>query len=162
MNIPDIKHKYNQKCDTKTETHRLSSLQNLAIMITDTLIQNDWQDPLNVGGTIFETTRTTLTSAPDSLLAKMFDVDSSLPPASTSEDRTFRLDACPRGFAVILNWLQYKRVILGGAEAKDVIDITMKPSSSQAQAKLKKSLASWWCQWYPVADYFGLQDLSKE
>ena len=106
------------------------------MLTNQTTKMSDWIC-LNVGGTIFETTRTTLTSALDSLLAKMFDVDSSLPPASTSED------ACPRGFAVILNWLQYKRVILGGAEAKDVIDITMKPSSSQAQAKLKKSLASW-------------------
>ena len=84
---------------------------------------------LNVGGTIFETTRTTLTSVPDSLLAKMFDVASSLPPASTSEDGTFRIDASPRAFTVILDWLRYKRIILGGAEAKDVI---------------------------PVADFFGL------
>ena len=90
---------------------------------------------LNVGGTIFETTRTTLTSVPGSLLAKMFDVDSSLPPASTSEDGTFRLDADPRAFAVILYWLRYKRVFL----SKDI----------EAEAVI------------PVADYFGLQDLLK-
>ena len=64
----------------------------------------------NVGGTIFETTRTTLTSA------KMFDVNSKLPPASTSEDGTFRLGASSRAFTVILDWLLFKRVILGRAE----------------------------------------------
>ena len=91
---------------------------------------------LNVGGTIFETTRTTLTSVPGSLLAKMFDVDSSLPPASTSEDGTFRIDADPRAFSVILYWLRYKSLFLG----KDI----------EAEAVT------------PVADYFGLQDLCQE
>ena len=96
---------------------------------------SDWIR-LNVGGTIFETTRTTLTSVPDSLLAKMFDVDSSLPPASTSEDGTFRIDADPRAFSVILYWLRYKSLFLG----KDI----------EAEAVT------------PVADYVGLQDLKKE
>ena len=60
----------------------------------------------------------------------MFEMDSSLSPALTSEDGTFRIDSCPRVFAVILNWPRFKEVILGGVEAKD------------------------------LADYFGLQDLS--
>ena len=46
------------------------------------------------------------------------------------------IDACPRAFEVILNWLRYKKVMLGTeAVAKDVI---------------------------PVADYFGLHELCEE
>ena len=91
---------------------------------------------LNVGGYHFETTRATLTSCPESLLAKMFDPDSDLPPAALTEDGAYFIDACPRAFEVILNWLRYKKVMLGTeAVAKDVI---------------------------PVADYFGLHELCEE
>ena len=65
----------------------------------------------------------------------MFNLDSELPPAAVTEDGSYFLDVNPRGFSVILDWLRYSEVILGGAEAKDVI---------------------------PVANYFGLQDLIKE
>ena len=44
---------------------------------------------LDVGGTKFKTTRATLMSSPNSLLARMFDPDSDLPPASVSEDGTY-------------------------------------------------------------------------
>ena len=64
--------------------------------------------------------------------AKMFDVNSKRPPASTSEDVTFCLDASLHAFTVILDRLRCKRVVLGEAEAKY------------------------------VADFFGLQDLIKE
>ena len=65
----------------------------------------------------------------------MFNLDSELPPAAVTEDGSYFLDVNPRGFSVILDWLRYSEVILGGAEAKDVI---------------------------PVADYFGLQELCQE
>ena len=91
---------------------------------------------LNVGGSHFETTRATLTSCPDSLLARMFDPDSELPPATVTEDGAFFLDTCPRAFTVILNWLRYKEILLGKeVTSKDVI---------------------------PVADYFGLTELSAK
>ena len=92
---------------------------------------------LNVGGTHFETTRTTLTSYPGSLLARMFDPDSKLPPAAVTEDGAFFLDACPRAFVVILNYLRYKEILGIGKEVlpEDVI---------------------------PVADYFGLLELSAK
>ena len=63
----------------------------------------DWLK-LNVGGTMFETTRSTLMSNPDSLLAKMFDPDSALSPASRDENGVYRIDSCrPRAFGVLLN-----------------------------------------------------------
>ena len=66
----------------------------------------DWLR-LNVGGTLFETSRSTLTSDPDSILSRMFEPNSNLPPASVT-DGIFQIDACPKTFSVILNWLRYR------------------------------------------------------
>jgi len=87
---------------------------------------------LNVGGRIFETTRATLTSHPSSSLAKMFEPKSALPP-TLMEDGVYQVDACPRAFAVILNWLRYRQLMLGGIGAEEVV---------------------------PVADFFHVTDLS--
>ena len=54
---------------------------------------------LNVGGRLFTTTRTTLTSQPDSVLGRMFDPTSSLPPARMV-DGAFFIDANPNVFEV--------------------------------------------------------------
>ena len=71
----------------------------------------DWIK-LNVGGSLFETSRQTLTQVPDSLLGRMFDPDSSLPPAKM-KDGAFLIDASPGSFAVILHWLRCREVCLG-------------------------------------------------
>eukprot|EP00088_Acartia_fossae_P061995 TRINITY_DN7462_c0_g1_i11.p1 TRINITY_DN7462_c0_g1~~TRINITY_DN7462_c0_g1_i11.p1 ORF type:complete len:151 (-),score=34.55 TRINITY_DN7462_c0_g1_i11:45-497(-) len=60
---------------------------------------------LNVGGTRFETTRATLVSQPDSMLAKMFDPDSPLVPAKPKDDAYF-LDRDPETFSLILSFLR--------------------------------------------------------
>ena len=61
---------------------------------------------LNVGGETFLTTRSTLVSWPNSLLAKMFDPESDRPPAAVAEDGGgYFLDVDARYFAVILEWL---------------------------------------------------------
>ena len=92
----------------------------------------DWLR-LNVGGTIFETSRTTLTSDPDSILSRMFEPNSNLPPATVTKGGAYLIDACPRGFEVVLNYLRYRSLVLGpDTRATDVL---------------------------PVADYFGLQEL---
>jgi len=88
---------------------------------------------LNVGGQIFETTRSTLTSHPTSSLAKMFQPNSPLSPA-LMEGGVYQVDACPRAFGVILNWLRYRQLILGNVRAKEVV---------------------------PVADFFHIVDLSE-
>ena len=62
---------------------------------------------LNVGGETFLTTRSTLTSYPNSTLSKMFDPESGLPPAY-SEDGVYFLDSDPDCFNVILNWLRQR------------------------------------------------------
>jgi len=91
----------------------------------------DWKK-LNVGGTIFETSRATLTSHADSSLARMFEPNSNLPPANITSEGVYLVDACPVGFSVILNWLRYRRLMLGDSKPEDVL---------------------------PLADFFGLEDL---
>ena len=92
---------------------------------------SDWLR-LNVGGTIFETSRATLTSHPTSSLARMFEPNSNLPPATTTPEGVYLIDACPAGFSVILNWLRYRHLMLGVVKSEDVM---------------------------PLADYFGLEEL---
>lgn len=91
----------------------------------------DWLK-LNVGGQVFETSRATLTSQSSSSLAKMFEPNSKFSPA-TMGDGVYQLDACPRAFSVVLNWLRYRKLMLGsGISAEEVV---------------------------PVADFFGLSGL---
>ena len=54
---------------------------------------------LNVSGRLFTTTRTTLTSEPDSVLGRMFDPTSPLPPARMIDGAYF-IDANPAIFEV--------------------------------------------------------------
>ena len=92
----------------------------------------DWLR-LNVGGTMYETSRSTLTSDAESILARMFEPNSNLPPATVTEEGCYQIDACPRSFGVVLNWLRYRSLIIGkDVRAEDVL---------------------------PVADYFGLPEL---
>ena len=93
----------------------------------------DWIK-LNVGGKIFETSRATLTSHQDSSLARMFEPNSNLPPATLTSDGVYLVDACPVGFSVVLNWLRYRRLMLGDSKPEDVL---------------------------PLADFFGLEDLQN-
>jgi hypothetical protein len=77
-------------------------------------MSDDWIT-LNVGGTLLSTTRTTLISCADSVLAKMFDPDSSLQ-ASRMVDGAYIIDSDPDFFKVILNWLRYRRIISTNAK----------------------------------------------
>ena len=95
---------------------------------------NDWI-LLDVSGVLFKTTRATLTSDPDCVLTKMFEQNPRFQPPPLTVYGFYQIDACPRGFAVVLNWLRYRYLVLGReVEAMDVI---------------------------PVARYFGLPDLER-
>jgi len=95
-------------------------------------MMTDWIK-LNVGGEMFETTRATLTSHPDSALARMFEPNSKFSPA-TMDGGVYQVDACPRAFSVVLNWLRYRHLMLGPDTRADEVA--------------------------PVADFFGLDDLN--
>eukprot|EP00092_Neocalanus_flemingeri_P089455 GFUD01113205.1.p1 GENE.GFUD01113205.1~~GFUD01113205.1.p1 ORF type:complete len:114 (-),score=29.75 GFUD01113205.1:94-435(-) len=43
----------------------------------------------------------------------MFEPNSNLPPATITLDGVYQIDACPLSFAVILNWLRYRHLMLG-------------------------------------------------
>ena len=66
---------------------------------------------LDVGGRRMSTTRSTLLSSPDSVLARMFDPESGLQPARM-ENGAYIIDANPDCFQVILDWLRYRKVML--------------------------------------------------
>ena len=70
------------------------------------MIMANWVK-LNVGGTIFETSLATLTSQPESVIGRMFQPGSPIPPAAKTEDGVYLIDACPRAFVVVLNYLRY-------------------------------------------------------
>ena len=61
---------------------------------------------LNVGGTRFCTTRQTLLSDPNSMLAKMFDPESSFSAPGLKKDGAYFLDRDPVHFGAVLNYLR--------------------------------------------------------
>ena len=65
---------------------------------------------LNVGGRIMTTSRSTLLSDADSVLAKMFDPNSGLEPGKMVDGAYF-IDADPDSFQALLSWLRYRKVI---------------------------------------------------
>lgn len=87
---------------------------------------------LNVGGKLFTTTRMTLLSESESVIGRMFDLSSPIPPAKLINGAYF-IDANPEVFEVILDFLRYKTVII--------------PSKIPVEAVLVQ------------ARYFGLDDL---
>jgi hypothetical protein len=64
---------------------------------------------LNVGGTLFTTTRFTLTKYPDSMLAKMFDPDLGMDAAKKDDTGAFFIDRSPDMFKIILEYLRTDR-----------------------------------------------------
>jgi len=71
---------------------------------------SDWLS-LDVGGRKISTTRSTLTSCPDSVLARMFGKSSNLQPAR-KVDGSYTLDIDPNCFEVILNWLRHRQLMI--------------------------------------------------
>merc|ERR1712059_234881 len=65
----------------------------------------------DVGGRKVSTTCSTLTSCPDSVLAKMFNPNSDLKPARTVEG-VYTMDTNPDCFQVILDWLRYRQLMI--------------------------------------------------
>jgi len=66
---------------------------------------------LNVGGTQFITTRQTLLSDPASMLAKMFNPESSLRPG-LMKDGAYFIDRDPKYFPYVLNYLRNGQILL--------------------------------------------------
>ena len=82
-----------------THHEQLSSFEPESEELTTIAMSEGEVVTLNVGGRLFRTTRTTLTSEPDSVLGRMFDPTSPLPPARMI-DGAFFIDANPVIFEV--------------------------------------------------------------
>ena len=68
---------------------------------------------LNVGGSIFRTTWTTLTFAePNSMLARMFNNDDQMTPALKDEHGNYFLDRSPKYFEVVLDYLRSGEILI--------------------------------------------------
>ena len=61
---------------------------------------------LNVGGTRFQTSRQTLTADTNSMLAKMFDPESSFSAPGVKKNGAYFLDRDPVLFGVVLHYLR--------------------------------------------------------
>ena len=100
-------------------------------MATESIIE------INVGGRLFQTTVFTLTKYPGSMLSAMFvHTDTGMLPMPKTKDGQYFLDADPKYFEIILNWLR-----LGEITTNDP-DI------------MKGTLS--------LANYFGLEELMEK
>ena len=100
-------------------------------MATESIIE------INVGGRLFQTTVFTLTKYPGSMLSAMFvHTDTGMSPMPKTKDGQYFLDANPKYFEIILDWLQ-----LGEITTNDP-DI------------MKGTLS--------LANYFGLEELMEK
>ena len=79
---------------------------------------------LNVGGSIFTTTLTTLGKYPDtSMLAVMFDPDSGRPPAIQDSNGAYFIDRDPKAFEVVLRYLRNGKLYKGyGLSNEELLD----------------------------------------
>jgi len=90
---------------------------------------------LDVGGETFRTARSTLVSCPDSLLAKMFDLNSDRPPTAVTKEGSYFLDVNPKAFGIILDWLRLGELMVTKGEEMERVG--------------------------KVADYLGLNELRQ-
>jgi len=84
---------------------------------------NDEWITLNVGGTRFLTTRTTLTKDPDSMLARMFSTNETSWSSRVDGEGAFLIDRCPVYFEALLNYLRQGALILNDkVDVKGVLE----------------------------------------
>ena len=89
----------------KTNFSTLSTLS-----LCNFITMSDWIK-LNIGGQVFHTTRTTLFSEPNSMLAKMFSSEQ-LTPSNQDDQGNFLIDRSPRYFEPLLNYLRCGKLII--------------------------------------------------
>lgn len=80
---------------------------------------NQWVR-LNVGGSIFLTTKTTLSRDPNSFLARLIQ-DSDLI-SDKDETGAYLIDRDPRYFAPVLNYLRHGKLVLDGLSEEGVLE----------------------------------------
>lgn len=76
---------------------------------------------LNVGGTYFLTTKTTLSRDPNSFLSRLIQEDSDLI-SDRDETGAYLIDRDPRYFAPVLNYLRHGKLVLDGLSEEGVLE----------------------------------------
>ena len=100
-------------------------------MATESIIE------INVGGRLFQTTVFTLTKYPGSMLSAMFvHTDTGMSPMSKTKDGQYFLDANPKYFEIILDWLRLGEITTNDSDI------------------MKGTLS--------LANYFGLEELKEK
>ncbi|XP_055390146.1 BTB/POZ domain-containing protein KCTD5 [Condylostylus longicornis] len=76
---------------------------------------------LNVGGTTFLTTKTTLSRDPNSFLSRLVQEDSDIK-SDKDETGAYLIDRDPRYFAPVLNYLRHGKLVLDGLSEEGVLE----------------------------------------
>lgn len=96
---------------------------------------------LNVGGTCFLTTKTTLSRDPTSFLSRLIQEDSDLI-SDRDETGAFLIDRDPRYFAPVLNYLRHGKLVLDGLCEEGVLEEAEFYNVTSLIVQLKECIAS--------------------
>ncbi|EDW25868.1 GL14263 [Drosophila persimilis] len=94
---------------------------------------------LNVGGTYFLTTKTTLSRDPNSFLSRLIQEDSDLI-SDQDETGAYLIDRDPKYFAPVLNYLRHGKLVLDGVSEEGVLEEAEFYNVTQMIALLKECI----------------------
>ncbi|KAH8287758.1 hypothetical protein KR054_012426 [Drosophila jambulina] len=94
---------------------------------------------LNVGGTYFLTTKTTLSRDPNSFLSRLIQEDSDLN-SDRDETGAYLIDRDPKYFAPVLNYLRHGKLVLDGVSEEGVLEEAEFYNVTQLIALLKECI----------------------
>lgn len=108
--------------------------------LSSTSTSNQWVR-LNVGGTCFLTTKTTLSRDPTSFLSRLIDEDSDLI-SDRDETGAYLIDRDPRYFAPVLNYLRHGKLVLDGLGEDGVLEEAEFYNVTSLIVQLKERIAN--------------------
>ncbi|KAH8420435.1 hypothetical protein KR009_010317 [Drosophila setifemur] len=95
---------------------------------------------LNVGGTYFLTTKTTLSRDPNSFLSRLIQEDCDLI-SDRDETGAYLIDRDPKYFAPVLNYLRHGKLVLDGVSEEGVLEEAEFYNVTQMIALLKECIS---------------------
>ncbi|EDW06209.2 BTB/POZ domain-containing protein KCTD5 [Drosophila mojavensis] len=95
---------------------------------------------LNVGGTYFLTTKTTLSRDPNSFLSRLIQEDCDLI-SDRDETGAYLIDRDPKYFAPVLNYLRHGKLVLDGVSEEGVLEEAEFYNVTQLIALLKECIS---------------------
>lgn len=114
---------------------------------------------LNVGGTCFLTTKTTLSRDPTSFLSRLVLEDSDLI-SDRDEAGAYLIDRDPRYFAPVLNYLRHGKLVLDGLAEEGVLEEAEFYNVTSLIVLLKECIANRDQVGLPVREREGEMDMT--